>query len=296
MNKMNRLNLISELADENEAIAWCQLRGLLNADVHCLSCDEPMRYNERFKFFRCAKMRCCSQIRLSTGTLFEKAKLPVSKVLLLAYEWSVDTILSSVAMEYNVAESTVSLWFNKFRSLAAAFHFLKSNEKIGGYGKIVEIDECLVVKRKYNVGRILSGQCWVFGGVVRGEADQCFIEMVDRRDRETLLDVIRRRIQPGSVISSDCWKAYENLPSLVPEMNFLQLRVNHSRNFVNPDNSAAHTQNIEAFWSSLKRKLKQRGGTKYKTNIEHYIGEHLYKKSMNRNVFETFLIDIARYY
>lgn len=38
--------------------------------------------------------------------------------------------------------------------------------KIGGEGKIMEIDESKFGKRKYSVGRIAEGQ-WVFDGICR---------------------------------------------------------------------------------------------------------------------------------
>ncbi len=77
-------------------------------------------------------------------------------------------------------------------------------ERIGGEEKIVEINEGLVAKRKYNCGRIKQGIVWVFGGVVRGETNYCFIEFVPDRKKKILLEVIRRRILPGTTISSDC--------------------------------------------------------------------------------------------
>ena len=38
------------------------------------------------------------------------------------------------------------------------FYYIKNNEPIGGTGQIVEIDEALLKKRKYNRGRILRNQ------------------------------------------------------------------------------------------------------------------------------------------
>ncbi|GFR28436.1 nuclease HARBI1 [Trichonephila clavata] len=44
---------------------------------------------------------------------------------------------------------------------------MSSSEKIGGEGKIVEVDESQFGKRKYNRRHAMEGQ-WVFGGVERG--------------------------------------------------------------------------------------------------------------------------------
>ena len=71
---------------------------------------------------------------------------------------------------------------------------------IGSNGIIVEIDEC---KEKISQGRSLAHEGnWLFGGTER-ENSEFFFEFVKKRDRETLLEIIRRRILPGSLIHSD---------------------------------------------------------------------------------------------
>ena len=71
---------------------------------------------------------------------------------------------------------------------------------IGGDGIIVEIDECKLVKKKYHRGRNLAHEeKWLFGGIEK-DSGKCFFEFVNKRDRETLLEIIRRRILPGSIV------------------------------------------------------------------------------------------------
>ena len=50
------------------------------------------------------------------------------------------------------------------------------NEKIGGPGKVVEIDEAKFGKRKYNRGRLIEGR-WVLGGIERGTG-RMFLKIV----------------------------------------------------------------------------------------------------------------------
>ena len=57
-------------------------------------------------------------------------------------------------------------------------------------------------------------------------------------------------ILPGSIIHTDGWKAYNNIPTL--SGGYTHMVVNHSKNFVNPL-TGAHTQNVERMWREVKR-------------------------------------------
>ena len=53
---------------------------------------------------------------------------------------------------------------------------------------------------------------------------------VEKREKTTLLDIIKERILPGTTVMSDCWKSYDCLT----DEGFHHLRVNHSIHFVDP--------------------------------------------------------------
>ena len=68
------------------------------------------------------------------------------------------------------------------------------------------------------------------------------MEMVARRDAETLLPIIRRKVAAGSIIWSDQWRAYHGLGN---DVAYTYQAVNHSENFVDPV-TGVHTQSIES--------------------------------------------------
>ena len=78
-----------------------------------------------------------------------------------------------------------------------------------------------------------------------------WIEFVGSRDAPTLLPLIQRYVRPGTMIYSDGWKAYNNLPNI----GYGHKRVIHADNFVDPV-TGVHTNGLEAYWSRAKQKLK----------------------------------------
>lgn len=138
--------------------------------------------------------------------------------------------------------------------------------KIGGPGEIVEIDETKIAKRKSNTGQILANELeWVFGGIGR-YSKQAFKVRVTGRSIRDLIPLMKRFINPGSIIVSDGWSAYTlGLPA---QNQWSHFWVNHSTHFVAPNQvihganhapnqqELVHTQVIERHWGDLKACVK----------------------------------------
>jgi len=82
-----------------------------------------------------------------------------------------------------------------------------------GPGTIVEIDETCVGKRKYDRGRLIRTNQWMFGGIERGTKNS-FLVLVEARNANTLLPIIQDWINPGTTIYSDLWGAYGGISNL----------------------------------------------------------------------------------
>ena len=167
---------------------------------------------------------------------------------------------------------------------------LENSLKIGGEAKVVEIDECLLVRRKHNVGRIVKEQ-WIFGGVEVG-SDKCFMVTVGRRNAETLLPIIDEYILPRTTIISDCWAAYNGISMLDGE--FRHLTVNHSLNFVDHKTGAC-TNHIESTWQKAKQKHKARYGT-HRSSLDTYLSEFMWRKMFKTDPFHHILHQIRMFY
>lgn len=84
-------------------------------------------------------------------------------------------------------------------------NWLQNQDPIGGQDIEVEIDETLIVRRKYNRARTLS-QIWLFGGIERNSKQSFVVALTDpneQKNKETLLRLIRKFVLPGSIIYSD---------------------------------------------------------------------------------------------
>ena len=76
-------------------------------------------------------------------------------------------------------EQTIVDWKQFCRDVCVSY-FLNHPERIGGDGEVVELDESLFAKRKYNRGRLIEER-WVFGGYDPA-AKKGFLIPVPRRD------------------------------------------------------------------------------------------------------------------
>ena len=88
-------------------------------------------------------------------------------------------------------------------------------------------------------------------GVCRGrekyDKSKIFMIPVSKRDCNTLIPIIQKWILPGSIIHSDCWKAYNKHEKL----GYKHVTVNHTKEFYNNTNVAC-TNAVESDWRHAK--------------------------------------------
>ena len=151
--------------------------------------------------FRCSKKACNTKISLRKNSFFEKSKLKCSQILRLGLLWLSKLSASSIKSLTGHIKPTVTSFMYFYHQLV--IDSLDTDDiTIGGDGIIVKIDESKFGKRKYHQGHRVEG-AWVLGGVERTSERKIFLATVERRDAETLLDVIRTHVLPGSIVYTD---------------------------------------------------------------------------------------------
>ena len=74
------------------------------------------------------------------------------------------------------------------------------------------------------------------------------LRLVQRRNKETLVPIIKKHVKRQSLVVSDEWRAYARLAT----EGYRHVRVNHSQNYVDPE-TGLHTQNLERAWQTYKK-------------------------------------------
>lgn len=294
-------SVISDYFEKNDnAIEFLRAHGVLPRAVNCPHCDLPCKYREDRHTWYCGRWKkiaktkrrksCVFSISDYSGTFLQGTHLAPYKVVLfvnhwLQKYWDHQTVTKCIGMS-----RPTSVDWRSFCSEVTQNWWLQNQNSIGGAGIIVEIDETLLVRRKYNRGRQVS-HVWVFGGIERVSKKKFIVPLVDGdRSADTLIPLIKKYIKPDSMIYSDKWAAYRNLKHL----GYKHLSINHSENFVDPHDPQRHTQNIERLWRDLKEWIRRPGiRAEY---LPQYIARYLFIKENSNSPLHSFFVEAASLY
>ncbi|XP_066946384.1 uncharacterized protein [Macrobrachium rosenbergii] len=231
-------------------IELCQRHGVLLSSLNCPTCDEECRIDLKKLAFRCDKSyvankrrkRCGFFMSVFKGTWFAKSHLDMETNLKFVVLWLQDWFSFKVAeTELKLPHMTIADWARFCREVIVSWA-CKYNKKIGGANQTVEINQSEFGKKKCSVRCVVEGQ-WAFGGICR-ETRQFFMVPVEECNRETLLHIVKEKIEPGTTVLSDCWKAYDCMSSA----EFKHLKVSRTLNFKDVESGA--------LTNATKRKLQ----------------------------------------
>jgi len=271
-----KLNLPDDKFEE-----WLKKMGLLHSKRTC-ECGARMKLRNpqqgaKYGKWRCVKKKCSKEKGYLVGTQFEGSALSLKDIFQLSYYFARQThIQEKIQFDMQrtdgetISRVAISDWNNIFRE-ACGWHFCNDPVLIGGPGKIVEIDETVVTKRKYHRGALRAEEYWVFGGVQRDDHTKCFLIPVKRRDAETLLPILARHIAEGTTIISDGWAAYGGIQKIKELQTGCQayshFTVIHSENrllVLTPRRLKGHGRTSKP---GIRRREEQQGISSHRTSI-----------------------------
>lgn len=282
-------DLVAIVHDNASARIFLQQYNILRTiPPNCNTCDRIMTEVRRTGntdgiIYRCPNHRNTS-ISIRHKSFVANAHVSLHQFVLLVYLWAHRTPVTTAVSMLGISEHSIIDWYNMVREICSTY-LIHHRQQIGGVGHVVEIDESLVARRKYNQGHLVAER-WVFGGydTTTGVG---FLHIVPDRSANSLLPLIEQYIAPGSTIHSDQWAAYNGIAAIPMIPPYVHLTVNHQQNYVDPITGAT-TNHVECFWKNMKMKLKQMHGTRVELLPSH-LDEFMWRQLRGPNGAEAFV-------
>jgi transposase-like protein len=246
---------ISYFADPDNCIRF-MVRLRWPDGVECPTCGrKDARFLENQKKWQCKSVHAKRQFSAKIGTIFEDS--PISLDKWLAALWMIANCkngISSYEVGRALGVTQKSAWFmmHRIRLAMQSGSFMK----LGGSGKIVEVDETFIGGASRNMhkevrARKIQGtggrdKTAVVGFLERGGKVRTMIP--ENRRRKTLHGAIEKHVGIGSIVCTDALASYEKLAE-----DYAHKVIDHAVSYAQ---GAVHTNGLENYWSLLKRGIK----------------------------------------
>jgi transposase-like protein len=260
-----------------------------NGKPECQYCGHDVVYELKGKFprYKCAK--CRKQFSVRVGTIFEDSKIPLRKWFFAVYLFSAHKKgVSSHQLARDLKITQKSSWFMLHRIRES---FVEEHEK---YNAVHEIDESFFGGKEKNKhknkrtentqGRSIKTKVPVLGILQR--KGKVYAVPVKDTTFETLYPIIESKIEKGSKVYTDEWRSYKPL-----RHEFEHSIVNHSVNEYVSGEGEVHTNNLECFWSHVKRGISGIYHHASNKHLHRYINEFTFRFN-NREMTDGSRFDV----
>lgn len=240
-----------------------------NGIIQCPFCDFDNIYEtaDRSRVngihsFKCTP--CNKKFTSTTNTVFHGTRLPLKLWFFLIYNMAINKKnISSRQVAVNIGITQKTAW-----AATTRLRYLLKETVVTPLSGIVEVDEVFVSKGKLNRwtrwGGITTRKAPILGMIERG--GRVIIVPISDRSRETIHEIIRTHIKPGSTIYTDGWASYRQLTDV-----YTHDYVEHSsREYVR---GKVHTNTIENVWAHLKKAIRNAHHSVSEKHIEAYCNE-----------------------
>ncbi|XP_014783956.1 uncharacterized protein LOC106879048 [Octopus bimaculoides] len=285
-------DIVSQTNSIDAAVTWLAKHRLISNSIVCPTCGEPctvVRYQQSCdgRQWGCAKDRFIMSIR--KGSIFAGSHISLSKLIWLMYLWSREHQQIEMSHETDVGERTISDWCHFIRERLEWFledHPTELGDdppEIGGFDLdsgepiIVEVGMFTFFKSKHNEKKHEKEGHMVFGGIERGTG-KCFLVPIEHQNKDAFEAIVTRWILPGTHIVSDVWAEYLQIDQIQQG-----IYTHEYIDYEDPNDSEIHTRNIDKMWLKVKRKLRQKHGTRDKVTVQSLLTEFMWRSHFKNN-------------
>lgn len=243
-----------------------------NGGVECPYCanDKAYRLTTGRKNWKCSK--CRKQFSVRVGTMFEDSRISLRKwfvaiYLIAAHKKGISS--HQLAKDIKVTQKTAWFMLSRIRT-----SFEPTKEV---FTNTVEIDESwyggleknkhMNKRTKGTQGRSAKTKTPILG-ILERDGKVYALPVADTKAK-TIIPIIKEKIVKGGTVYTDEWKSYRTLAT-----DYDHQFIKHSAHqYVD---GAIHTNNIENFWSLLKRGIN---------GIYHHVSDKHLAKYVNEYTF-----------
>jgi transposase-like protein len=246
---------------------------------HCGYWEKIYKINDG-KLYKC--VRCKKQFTVRVGSIFEDSALPLQKWFMAIYILTAHRKgISSCQLARDIEVTQKTAWHMLHR-IRYAIRTKSFDRPLEG---IVEIDETYVGGQSHGQGRGYSqpNKTPVFGMLERN--GEVRAKPVLRTNAKTLMPIIRDNISRDATIMSDEYASYRKLKE---EFKDHQTVEHYRKQYVR--NGNIHTNNIENFWSLMKRGINGVYHWTSKKHLHRYTDEYAYRYNSRK------ITDIERFH
>lgn len=271
LKMVDTLNSESACREHLERLRW-------NGEPICPHCGSQRENHYRLKakgifngLYKCKD--CRKRFTVTVGTMFDSSHIPLRKWFMAIYLFSSHKKgISSIQLHKDIEVTQKTAWF-----MLSRIRNTFSNRIDFEFDGITQVDETFVggknknknwdKRTKNSQGRSLKDKIPVFGMISDG---MVYVEVVKNTRGVTLKTIINTKVKDGSTIVSDGWKGYRGL-----NRNFQHKVIPHNKGIYKK--GKFHTNNIENFWSQMKRGIIGIYHVTSPKHLQRYCDEFAYR-------------------